>query len=305
MLKKLQEKHKIWADENFADRSPILPEPLKWRALELAANAGKVAHAILKTDQGIRGPAEKHQQKLGSALHSIRNLLTRDDWSVVDPVVLDSPPTPREELAIQCCLGVVEEAGELAWAVLRGDTDEVRDAVGDVFLYLLDLCNRLGFDMEEIITEVAEKVHGRDWNENPWQVLAVDTFSGVPYDIVIRNDEMPYDTAFPKIHYPVTRPVECPKCSGRGWYKYTLDRRPRREYEEKEHIQTPCPICDGFGDLGLPDNAVLFVAGHEDPIGLAEAVYEKHPNNPGFKRLYNAMADGFSAELAKVRHIKI
>lgn len=85
----------------------------------------------------------------------------------------DVPPV-LERRALHCALGVCEEAGELAHAVLkadqqiRGDVEThkaaARDAVGDVCLYLMDLCNLMGWELEEVIREVAREVHRRDWN---------------------------------------------------------------------------------------------------------------------------------------------
>lgn len=74
-------------------------------------------------------------------------------------------------------LGVAEEAGELAHAVLklhqsiRGTKDEhieaITDAVGDISIYLIDLCNKLGIDFEQAIYETWQTVRLRDWIKYP------------------------------------------------------------------------------------------------------------------------------------------
>lgn len=76
-----------------------------------------------------------------------------------------------------CVMGVQEEAGELSHAILkcdqgiRGGAEEhaeaARDAVGDIVLYLIDLCNQCGWDFVQIVRDVAKEVHARDWNEHP------------------------------------------------------------------------------------------------------------------------------------------
>ena len=75
-------------------------------------------------------------------------------------------------------LGVCEEAGELAHAVLkhkqgiRGYDDEkyraeVRDAIGDMIIFAMGICSTEGWDIEDIIRETACKVLERNWNDNP------------------------------------------------------------------------------------------------------------------------------------------
>jgi len=72
-------------------------------------------------------------------------------------------------------LGVVEEIGELCHAVLkqrqgiRIDEDHLaalRDAVGDIMIYLIGFCNIKGYDLEEILQETWDQVKKRDWQKN-------------------------------------------------------------------------------------------------------------------------------------------
>ena len=77
---------------------------------------------------------------------------------------------------LHCALGAAEEIGELCHGVLkaeqgiRGSVDDhrdgVRDAIGDIVLYLIDLCGKLGLEFEAVLRDVSEEVHGRNWNEN-------------------------------------------------------------------------------------------------------------------------------------------
>jgi NTP pyrophosphatase (non-canonical NTP hydrolase)/plasmid maintenance system antidote protein VapI len=74
-------------------------------------------------------------------------------------------------------LGVCEEAGELAHAVLkmrqniRGSEqehrEEIEDAIGDICIYLLDVCNKYGFNLERVIRKTWNEVKQRDWKKNP------------------------------------------------------------------------------------------------------------------------------------------
>ena len=79
----------------------------------------------------------------------------------------------------QPILGAAEEVGELAHAYLkmeqgiRGTREEhvaaMRDAVGDTCVFLMDLCNQMGWQMDEIIQETWDHVKKRNWTEDPLQ----------------------------------------------------------------------------------------------------------------------------------------
>lgn len=72
-------------------------------------------------------------------------------------------------------LGVVEEVGELAHAVLklqqgiRGDEHEAeaRDAVGDIMFFLMNFCSENGWSLSEILEETWTEVSKRDWPKYP------------------------------------------------------------------------------------------------------------------------------------------
>lgn len=54
--------------------------------------------------------------------------------------------------ALEPLAGVVEEFGELADAVLRGNATQVEDAIGDAVIYMCDVCNRMGWKMPGVRT---------------------------------------------------------------------------------------------------------------------------------------------------------
>lgn len=90
-------------------------------------------------------------------------------------------------------LGVVEETGELMDALLlpflvsrlgslghsllkadqniRGTREEndanAKDAVADITIFLMDLCNRKGWVLGDLLGETAARVHARDWTTKP------------------------------------------------------------------------------------------------------------------------------------------
>jgi len=77
---------------------------------------------------------------------------------------------------IWCVLGLAEEVGELSSVYLkrleniRPDTATVHneiDAIGDIIIFLLHLCEMRGFDVESIIFSTWEEVRKRDWKKYP------------------------------------------------------------------------------------------------------------------------------------------
>ena len=79
----------------------------------------------------------------------------------------------------QPILGATEEIGELAHAYLkmeqgiRGTRQEhelaMKDAVGDCCIFLMDLCNQMGWDFGSIIDETWQHVKKRDWKADSLQ----------------------------------------------------------------------------------------------------------------------------------------
>ncbi len=78
-----------------------------------------------------------------------------------------------------CFLGVVEEVGELSHVMLkskqsiRGWDDHKKqvaakkDAIADIVIFLFGFCDANGWDLGELITEVAKEVLQRDWRKYP------------------------------------------------------------------------------------------------------------------------------------------
>lgn len=78
--------------------------------------------------------------------------------------------------AWQPLLGAMEELGELAHAHLkevqniRNNEDHIangKDAVADIVIYLMDYCNKRGWDFADIVTLTWAQVKKRDWKKNP------------------------------------------------------------------------------------------------------------------------------------------
>lgn len=81
-----------------------------------------------------------------------------------------------ENPPMYCVLGMIEELGELSHSLLKSkqgirsneDHEELmKDAVGDIVMFMMDFCSRMGWSLSEIIEEVFEEVIERDWKNNP------------------------------------------------------------------------------------------------------------------------------------------
>ena len=79
----------------------------------------------------------------------------------------------------QPILGATEEVGELAHAYLkmeqgiRGTRQQhevaMKDAIGDCVIFLMDLCNQMGWNFEEIVETTWAHVKKRDWKADLMQ----------------------------------------------------------------------------------------------------------------------------------------
>lgn len=76
-------------------------------------------------------------------------------------------------------LGVVEELGELASAILKCEQSirgggsrhlfeaKARDAIGDLTIFLMGYCNKHDWELEGIVNEVWKEVKQRNWKKFP------------------------------------------------------------------------------------------------------------------------------------------
>ena len=83
-----------------------------------------------------------------------------------------------EALPYQPILGLIEELGELAHAHLKQEQKirmnedheaQKKDAIGDIVIFLIDYCNRNGFNLENCIIETWKEVQKRDCQKDRQQ----------------------------------------------------------------------------------------------------------------------------------------
>ena len=67
----------------------------------------------------------------------------------------------KEENAPKQFIKLTEEVGELASALLKKDPYETIDAIGDINIVLIILCEQLGLNMSECVNSAYEEIKNR------------------------------------------------------------------------------------------------------------------------------------------------
>lgn len=156
MLKQTQEEIYEWSKRNFGSSIRIAFNP--FQTLQSAVMLGKMAHSLLKISQNIRGKKQDLSLIYEGAKEGLRNINSASSSSL---------PPADFDADISSLLGVIEEVGEIAFAVLTKDPKEIEDGIADTFVYLLDFCARNGYDGEKSLKTTWEKVKQRDWKKDP------------------------------------------------------------------------------------------------------------------------------------------
>lgn len=154
-----------WARYNFGvtENSHFEKEQLA-KMLVLIQLVGEAAHALLKSTQGIRGDNTEHMRAWNDAMAFIGQVSTASmSDSEITQVLYQIP----ENFKVAPLLGVVEEAGEMVTAVMDMNRPaDVEDAIGDLQVFLLNLCEFSGYDGDSALKGVWSMVRQRDWKKN-------------------------------------------------------------------------------------------------------------------------------------------
>jgi NTP pyrophosphatase (non-canonical NTP hydrolase) len=67
----------------------------------------------------------------------------------------------KEENATKQFIKLTEEVGELASALLKDDPYETIDAIGDINIVLIILCEQLGLNMTDCLNSAYEEIKNR------------------------------------------------------------------------------------------------------------------------------------------------
>lgn len=106
------------------------------QVVSLAMELGVLAHAVLKKRQGIR----KNQD------HDLAAYEARSAMADVLDGNFEVPDSDLTEFR---------------------DPYDAKDAVGDIVIYMMDICNRRGWEFQDIIEDTCASVFARDWNVSP------------------------------------------------------------------------------------------------------------------------------------------
>ncbi len=165
-FRQLQSEQEEWSKHNFKERSAE-------RAFEgLVEEYFELVDAIAEIDGNPRPPEDGKTYK--------------SDYSSsqqIKRVAYDPDPIRGIGVAIgRIAHGLLKKSQGI-----RGNEEDhlenVRDAVGDVIIYLADFCNRMGFDFQDIMETTWAEVKERNWvqfpldgkNPTPKEMMPPDT----------------------------------------------------------------------------------------------------------------------------------
>lgn len=154
-----------WARYNFGvtENAHFEKEQLA-KMLVLIQLMGEAAHSLLKSTQGIRGYNTKHQEQWNDSMQFIGEVAGKMLTDTEITQVLYQIP---DSFKVAPLLGIVEEAGEMVTAVMDMNRPaDVEDAIGDLQVFLLHLCDVCGYDGDSSLKGVWSKVRQRDWKKN-------------------------------------------------------------------------------------------------------------------------------------------
>lgn len=164
-LREIEVAQREWALRNFGEEVKTYKVNGAFFLLHAVASLGKASHHHLKQEQGIRGTALEHQRRGLEAAD-----IAREHIRTYRGIRGETRPASYGTPGLKPLLGVIEEVGELAKAYIAANqgagVSEVRDAVGDICIYLMDFCNRNGWSLADVIAETWAGVAQRDWVKN-------------------------------------------------------------------------------------------------------------------------------------------
>lgn len=92
-------------------------------------------------------------------------------------------------------LGVFEEAGELAHAVLKGKQGirytkqqahmKKKDAIGDIVVFLANYCEHENLDLQDIVEQTWNQVEKRDWTKN--KLTSVEQTDITMFEVLMKD----------------------------------------------------------------------------------------------------------------------
>lgn len=167
-VSQLQDEHAAWVTKNFGERRDA-----RHPAMGIVEEVGELFHAVLKSEQGIRGTREEHEAAIKDAVGDVciyaMDYATRLGLRLVDvlksesfevEVKLDDPLFLALKSATQAYRAATQETGAAATVIGT-------EAVDLLTVAMAALCNARGWSLHAIVVETWEAVAKRDWARNP------------------------------------------------------------------------------------------------------------------------------------------
>lgn len=164
-LKEIVEAHKVWANKNFPDMTA------EDCLLGMVEEVGELAHAVLKSRQGIRN-ADKKEELVKDAIADIA-IFTMDfcnrsgfDFNKFYYCNPHKPQMPLDKIENLMVSGLAYNCGSLGFDYSFFDVPGIEKHLKEILGRLRILSDAYGFYLPEIIAETWEEVSKRDWTKN-------------------------------------------------------------------------------------------------------------------------------------------
>jgi len=158
-LQDLQKSLYAWQIYNFGEQDD------ERIILGICEEAGELCHAILKSEQGIRGTPEEHEAAMKDAIGDIMvytfNYLSGIEKDIPSFLPDKTPPTDDVVKVRRAAMTIFRNVAKMT------DSKTV-DADARSLVYSINyLCALKGWNLEEILRETWAEVGKRDWRKYP------------------------------------------------------------------------------------------------------------------------------------------
>lgn len=167
-ISEIQDEHTVWVVRNFGSN-----RGLRHPAMGMVEEVGELFHAVLKSEQGIRGTKQKHDAAARDAVGDVC-LYAVDYATKLGVRVADELGSESFDVRVRLIdplLSALRAATE-AYEAVTVRSDEQRkmigaDAIFNIILAMSVFCATRGWSLHDIVNETWDHVSKRDWTRNP------------------------------------------------------------------------------------------------------------------------------------------
>lgn len=164
----IQAEHAAWVSKNFGES-----RGLRHPAMGIVEEVGELFHAVLKSEQGIRGTKEEHDAAIKDAIGDVC-IYAIDYTSRLGMRLSDILRSESFDVTARIGdpLALALNAARQAYNAVAMDSEPQRKVVGAEAVDLVTmamgaLCTERGWSLHAIVSETWEAVAARDWAKNP------------------------------------------------------------------------------------------------------------------------------------------